>query len=492
MAHAAAQELLTRRKARTHYMSFVQYVSPYYKADPFHIAVAEALEKVVRGETTKLMIFAPPQHGKTLLTSEHLPAFWLGMFPDDPVLIASYGARRAYDNSRKARNLLERPEYQRLFGNLGPTDVVPVETSDDSRAADQWALAYPHRGGVLAAGVGGAITGFGAKLAIIDDPVKDWKEAQSATIRESTWEWYQNTFLTRVWEGGRIVLIQTRWHEQDLAGRIIQTERDDWTILRFPAIAETQAERDEAHRFLSLPLGQADPLGRAPGEALAPHRFSAETLLARRSTSGWYPVYQQVPKPAEGDRFKRVWLEADERMVAAAPAHCRRVRYWDKAGSTSDSAKYTAGVMVAFDDKTKIAYIEDVVRGRWSALQREEIMRQTAEADAQKYGRGKVIIWIEQEPGSGGLESAQNTIRNLAGHTVKADKPTGDKDTRLEPFAAYTEGGMVRMVRGAWNTPFVDELAAIPNGAFRDQADAVAGAFNKLSNAKTFMYEIIG
>jgi len=136
-----------------------------------------------------------------------------------------------------------------------------------------------------------------------------------------------------------------------------------------------------------------------------------------------------------------------------------------------------------------IYYIEDVVRGQWSAGQRETVIKQTAQLDAQRYGN-TVQIWIEQEPGSGGKESAESTIRNLAGYPVFADRGTGDKDVRLEPFAAQAEAGNVCLVRGPWNGAYIDEMCAIPNSAYRDQADATAGAFNKL--ARSFGFEDIG
>ena len=330
----------------------------------------------------------------------------------------------------------------------------------------------------MAAGVGGPITGHGARLGIIDDPFENWEQAQSPTIRDKVWEWWRTTFRTRIWEDGAIVLIMTRWHEDDLAGRLLREQADRWAVLRLPALAETQEERDENDRRLGLPTGRLDPLGRRPGEPLCPKRFSLEALEEIRRDVGplaWAAEYQGVPRAPEGNRFKRHWFP----IVDAAPVQARRVRYWDKAGTAGGGA-YTAGVLMA--EAEGIYYIEDVVRGQWSAGQREQVIRQTAELDRQKYGN-TVQIWIEQEPGSGGKESAENTIRNLAGFPVFADRVTGDKDIRLEPFAAQAEAGNVRLVRGPWNGVYIEELCAIPNGPYRDQADATAGAFNRLTSA---------
>jgi predicted phage terminase large subunit-like protein len=317
-------------------------------------------------------------------------------------------------------------------------------------------------------------------LGIIDDPFANWMEAQSPTVCANRWEWYQSVFRTRIWEGGAIVIIMTRWSQNDTAGKLLQAQADKWHVLRLPALAETQTVRDTNDVYLGLPPGRPDPLGRLPGEALAPRRFSRETLLDIKQDVGslvWAAEYDGVPRAAEGNRIKRDWLK----LVEASTVKAERIRYWDKAG-TEDGGAYTSGVLIARTEEG-IYFVEDVVRGQWSAYQRETVIRQTAELDRQRHGAG-VKIWIEQEPGSGGKESAEATIRNLAGFAVYAERPTGDKDVRLEPFAAQAEAGNVSLLRGVWNYDYIEELVTIPNSAYRDQADATAGAFNKLAQRR--------
>lgn len=173
--------------------------------------------------------------------------------------------------------------------------------------------------------------------------------------------------------------------------------------------------------------------------------------------------------------FKREWFT---QFVDAAPVEAFRVRYWDKAG-TQGGGKFSSGMLMA---KTPfgIYYVEDVTRGQWSAKEREDVIKQTAELDRIRYGN-TVHIWHEQEGGSGGKESAENTNRNLAGYIVHADHVTGDKVTRSYPYQAQCEAGNVRLVRGAWNQAYIDELTGFPNGAFSDQVDSSSGAFNKLA-----------
>lgn len=459
----AAEELLRRREARQGLLAFTQYTMPQYRADPFHAMVAATLDRVIDGEIRRLMIFAPPQHGKSELVSVRLPAMWLGRRPDDPIILASYGAALAERKSRAARDVVESGDYARLFPG--------IHTRQDSRSVQFWCLAG-HRGSMLAVGVGGPITGQGAMLGIIDDPFENWEQAQSLTIRNKTWEWWRGTYRTRIWEDGAIVLIMTRWHEDDLAGRLLMDQGDQWTVLRFPALAESQEKRDMVNRRMGLSAGEPDPLGREPGEPLAPSRYSRQALDSIRVDVGsmvWSAEYQGAPTLPEGNRFKREWFQ----IVDRAPTDARRIRYWDKA-ATEGAGAFTAGVLLA--EKDGIYWVEDVVRGQWSSYNRRQIMLQTAQRDGRE-----VRIVIEQEPGSSGKDSVQSEIRMLRGFAVFADRPTGAKDVRLEPFAAQAEAGNVRLVRGAWNGAYWEELTAIPNGPYRDQADATAGAFNQLA-----------
>jgi predicted phage terminase large subunit-like protein len=272
----------------------------------------------------------------------------------------------------------------------------------------------------------------------------------------------------------------TRWHEDDLAGRLLQQQVDQWTILRLPALAETQKDRDLNDKYLNVSTGQPDPLGRAPGEPLCPVRFSRAALDAIQADVGtmvWSAEYQGVPRAAEGNKFKRHWFP----IVDAAPAVARRVRYWDKAGTAGDG-DYTVGLLMA--EAGGLYYVEDVVRGQWSDHQRETVIRQTAALDAAKYAN-TVTIWVEQEGGSGGKDSARATIKNLAGFPVKAETVSGNKTVRAAPFAAQCEASNVRMVRGSWNGAYLEELCAFPNGKNDDQVDGSSGAFNKLALGET-------
>lgn len=419
------------------------YTPTYIWTWPHLVHVREHLDQVTAGEIPRLMLFLPPRHGKSELTTVRYPVFRLERDPQTRIIIGAYNHSLAARFSRRARRI--------AAGRLA--------LSEERAAAHDWETAAG--GGVRAVGVGSGVTGMGADLIVIDDPVKSREEADSEAYRERVWDWYTNDIYTRLEPGAGLILIMTRWHEDDLAGRILASPgAESWTVVSLPAEAE-----------------EGDPLGREIGEALCPERYDAEALAEIRTVLGrdYIALYQQRPQPRGGGMFRREWFE----ILPALPAGCRMIRYWDKAATTKKGSAYSVGVLMA--EKENLYHVVDVARGRWSPLDRERVIRQTAELDRQRYG--EVVIWLEQEPGSGGLESAQATVANLAGFVVYAERPTGDKETRAAPFAAQAEARNVKLIAGPWNGDYLGELASFPAGVYKDQVDASSGAFNKLARA---------
>lgn len=444
---------------------------PEYEVNWHHRVICEYLDKFARLEIRRLMIFAPPRHGKSQIVSRHLPAYILGRDPDVPIIAASFGDALARRMNRDVQRIIDSDEYRRIFPQtqLYGKNIRTVAGGSWLRNSDEFEV-VEYNGYYRGSGVGGAITGMGMKYGIIDDPVKNRQEANSHTVREGIWDWYTSTFRTRLAPGGGILITVTRWHEDGLEARLLKLaasspKADQWTVLSFPAIAEE-------------PLASYDR--RQPGEALWPAKYDEAELETTRISVGsydWNSLYQQRPAPPEGGMFKRHWFKT----VRAGSAQAARVRYWDKAGTEGDGA-YSCGVLMALKpDRTYC--IEDVVRGQWSALERETVIKQTAQLDRNRYG--DVTIWQEQEPGSGGKESAENTVRNLAGFNVRTERVTGDKATRAGPFAAQCEAGNVTIVEAPWNIPYLDEMAGFPFGKYKDQCDASSGAFNKLVSNDT-------
>jgi predicted phage terminase large subunit-like protein len=391
------------------------------------------------------MLFLPPRSGKSLLATIHYPVWRLEQDPSLRVIVGAYNQSYASSFGRKSR---------RIAQSRFPLSV-------DSTAVDRWET--PAGGGYRSVGVGSGVTGQGGNLIVIDDPVKSREEAESETYRERVWEWYTDDLWTRQEPDAAITLIMTRWHADDLGGRLLQRmesgEGEQWKVCSLPALAE-----------------ENDPMGREPGDALCPERFTAADYLRAKSVLGTYSfecLYQQRPGEREGNLFKRSWFPITE----ASPAEAIRVRYWDKAASEA-GGDFTVGLRMA-RSPSGVYSVEDVVRGQWSPGERDAVIRQTAAMDASH--DPATSVWLEQEPGSGGKESAMSSIRLLAGYTVRVETVTGDKSVRAGPFAAQAEAGNVRLLKGSWNHAFLEELCSFPTGKHDDIVDACSGSFNKLA-----------
>ncbi len=270
------------RAARRSLLRFTEYTNPLYARAQHHEQIAAKLEAVERGDIDRLMIFMPPRHGKSELASKRFPAWCLGRDPTRQIIAASYNSDLANDFGRNVRNLVAEPEFGQVFPG--------VSLAADSQAANR--MNTNHAGAYVAAGVGTAVTGRGAHIALIDDPFKDREEADSERRRELVWDWYRSTLYTRLMPGAAIVLIQTRWHEDDLAGRLLEQDASQWTVLELAAIN-----------------GQ--------GEALWPEWYPLPALERIRDTIGqreWSALYQQRPQPDEGTFFQRDWFRTWDRL----------------------------------------------------------------------------------------------------------------------------------------------------------------------------------
>jgi predicted phage terminase large subunit-like protein len=428
------------------------------------VILADALQRVADGDLSRLMVFMPPRHGKSELVSRLFPAYYLYRHPERWAAISSYAADLAYTLSRNARE-----NYTRSGGTL----------SGDASAVKHWETGAG--GGLWATGVGGPATGKGFHLGITDDPIKNHEEADSEVIRSRHRDWWDSTWYTRSEPDASLVMVQTRWNEDDLSGYLLEKESQDpecWHIINFPAISEPEAERQTFPESCTV-----EPEFREPDEALCPPRYSLARLKQIAKKIGDYffdALFQQRPRPKAGDFFKREWFV---RTVDEVPRQAFRIRYWDRAGTEGGGA-FTVGALLALDPQG-IIYIEDIVRGQWSQYERDTMILATAEADAREYGRGSVEIWQEQEGGSGGKEAAMGFVKILKGYPAHVEVSTGSKETRARPFASYAEAGNVRLKKADWNKAYVSELVGFPmGGKYKDQVDATSGAFAKLTLRK--------
>ncbi len=408
------------------------------------------MERVANGEIKRLLVQLPPRHSKSEMVSRLFSSYYLKKNPSHFVGLASYSAELAYTLSRAARE-----NYLEAGGAV----------QDDAASVKRWET--PQGGGMWAAGVGGSLTGFGANLLLIDDPIKNAEEAASDLIRSKQKEWYSSTFYTRAEPNAAIIIIQTRWHEDDLSGFLLSEETGDtpegWHILCLPALS------DELPPFPSS-CEVVEDFRETHGLALCPQRYDEIKLAQVKSRIGAYhfeSLYQQQPTSRQGLFFDISKLE----IVDAAPVLATRHRGWDKAG-TEGGGDFTAGVKIA-KAPDGIFYIEDIIRGQLGTAARDATIRHTACQDGLL-----VKVVGEQEPGSGGKESAENFIRLLSGFSVRTERATGSKELRADPFSSQLNAGNVKLVRGDWNKAFIDELRTFPRGRHDDQIDAVSLAFN--------------
>lgn len=493
---AALADVMKITLAREDLALFAEYMSAdeegvaWYTAHKMHQLIAYELQQVLLYLKTNgaqgtqfLLILTPPQHGKSALVSRFFPAFALGTLPNLRILEVSYGADLASANSRFVRNLVLSNKYQSVFGRHSPSDE-PVMLASDSKSAAEWELAYPHRGGMIATGVGGAVPGRPKGLGIFDDPIKGEKEAQSEGVRDDAWDFYVASFRPRMNAG---VMVMTHWHPDDPAGRVIRDmalkpNGDKWKVLMLPGIVEDgmfAATKEEQRRKMEegiyLPL--RDALGRAVGEVVCPEMLTKAEMLKIRETQGdrhFTALYQQMPYQKEGQKYRREWFRTITQLPEGVTLKYI-VRYWDKANSAGGD--YTAGALMGFGSDGNF-YILDMARMQGTSFERDQKILKTARSDSETYG--KVAIWHQQDPGTAGKDSAEATNRLLMGFPAKFEPVTGDKPTRSEPLESAFQGGMVFLLKGAWNQAFIDECAAFDRGKYDDQVDAASSAYNKL------------
>lgn len=444
----------TRRAAKNSLIDFTKFTKENYQAAAHHRLTASYLERVERGEIKRLMIFEPPRHGKSELSTRRFPAWFLGRNPGKQIISASYNSDLASDFGRDVRNLINDELYQQVFPGMG--------LRQDSKAADRWNTL--NGGCYIAAGVGGGITGRGADLGLIDDPIKDRKEANSQTTRDNIWNWYVSTFYTRLMPGAAIVLTLTRWHEDDLAGRLLKAQKeggDRWTVLTLPAIATGP-----------------DELRRQEGEALWPAWYPKETLEKIKLVIGSFEfasLYQQAPYVEEGNIFKRSWWQY---FRETPKQYDEIIQSWDTAFETGEENDYCACVTLGVLG-TNIHIID-------LFLQKLEFpdLKRAVVVQANKFNPNAVLVEEKASGKSLIQELRRNTRIPLIGR--KADR---DKVTRAQAVTPMIEGGRVFLPEWSmWKDDYIASMAAFPTGAHDDDVDATTQGLNYL-RSRTYVAE---
>ena len=469
----AAKELLIRRRARADILDYVNAIEvPGRPVDddpdeelffePIETTLADhhrlllrKLDEVSSTPHGRLMVFMPPGSAKSSYASVVFPSRYMGQKPTRKIILASYGDDLARKLGRRTRSIMRQARYKGIWG---------TSLTSDSQAAQEFALTNGSE--YMACGILGGVTGNRANGIIIDDPIKGREQANSETIRQKTFDAYEDDLKTRLIPGGWIVLIQTRWHQDDLAGRILPEnwagesgkimcrDGNEWDVICLQA----RCEVDD------------DPLGRQRGDYLWPEWFDQKHWAQfEQNARTWSALYQQRPSPLDGDLFKPDRID----VIDALPAEpIQWVRGWDLASTTDGD--YTAGVKLGKLASGRFV-IADVKRLRVGPDERDAAIKNTATADDKK-----TRIGLPQDPGQAGKTQILYLTRSLAGFRVSSSPESGDKVTRAEPVAAQVNVGNVSMLRGDWNDKFIAELRMFPNGTYDDQVDALSRAFMEL------------
>ncbi len=432
-------------------------IIPGTKNTPALNLIDQHLLQVATGHMPRLIITMPPQEGKSSRVARDFPIWWLTRFPLARIVMASYGDDLAIRNGREIRNkITANPQ-------LGLTLAKGQANMKDWRLANRI-------GGVRSVGVGAGITGHSADLFIIDDPVKSQAEADSKTYRNNVFNWWQTEASTRLAPGAPVVLIQTRWHEDDLAGRLLAEPESPWQLLNIPAQAETEG----------------DPLGRKPGEWLESARGRTELewrgIRKQAGSRAWNALYQGRPAPAAGGLFKREWFQIWHSMP---PLHTV-IQSWDMAFKGTDKSDYVVGQVWAMDGGNY--YLIDQVRGRWTFT---ETCRQVEQLSL-RYPMATAKLVEDKANGTAVIDMLHNEIPGLI-----PVEPRGGKTVRATAVTPLIEAGNVFLpAQTNWTEDLIEEAAAFPNGSHDDQVDAMTqalaylGVHSTQDNIGTTVYNI--
>ena len=442
--------------------------------------LSEKFVDAFEGRSTRQIWNLPPRYGKSMIASQWAPLWAFDRDPTIKMALCSYGDKLAQENSSIVRNLLA--EH---------SDVLACQLRRDRRRNDRFTT--EQGGGLIAAGVGSALSGFGAHGIIVDDAQKDWQEAHSESRREAVWNWYRSVARTRLENRpngmpGFIICVQTRWHEEDLSGHLLASDDDEWELVRLPAIAE-----------------EDDALGRQVGEALAPSLFTLDNVLSSMRDLGSYlaaGLYQQRPAPEEGTDIMRGWW----RYADAFPP-----QFDDTCTSTDCKMKDKEGgdfvVIQAWGRTGSDYWLIDQLRGQWNfAMTKAAIALMHVRHPhigahiIENTGNGPEVMAELRKPQPGytlsesvrgqlgmidvEVESVQRVMRNGMTGLV-GENPKGDKRARMRAQTPKIEAGNVHLPSNAsWVPAFVDEMAAFPGASVHDdQVDACSQALKRLSNS---------
>lgn len=448
------REILRRRASSGSLIDFIRYNNSSYKPNWHHIAIANKIEQFIKDKDKKnLMLFIPPQFGKSEITSRNLPAYLLGINPNNRIVVASYSQDLAASFNRDIQRIIDTPTYSNIFPNTKINARNVVTTQNWLRNSEVFEV-INYKGYVKAVGVGTGLTGRSADIAIIDDPVKDEMEASSPVYRENVWNWYLSVLMTRLHNGSKVILIMTRWHEDDLAGRLLNPELNphykDWEVIKYKAICEE--------------INEGDP--RKPGESLWPEMHSIEKLNILRDIdeNKFNALFQQEPVIKGGNKVKSEWFT----IVDNKPFNLVVDMWIDGAYTDKTKNDPTGIILTAYDQVQNKLYILGAIEKYYKM---PDLLKEIPQiADTFKMNAGS-RIYIEPKASGKTLKQLLSEYTNLAAIEINNHLVNEGKESRLNVASPYIEAGNVVMIRSSWNQKVINQIIAFPKGQHDEFVD---------------------
>lgn len=453
---------LQRREAIKRFPVFLDYSNPSYSRQWFHTLIAEKCQQLIQGTlgSDRLMLFMPPQHGKSEVVSRKLPAWALGYNPLLKIVGTSYSADLAQGFSRSIQRTIDSTEYSEVFPNtfLNNQRIKNDDRRSWVRNVDMFET-VGYGGFYKAVGVGGSLTGTPADLGIIDDPVKDALEAGSPTYRQRVWEWYTDVFLTRLHNESKQILIMTRWHEDDLAGRLLKNEPEKWVVINIPAIREDMSNNEDPRKV---------------GEPLWEERHSLQRLrdVEQRSPRTFAALYQQRPVINGGNIVKRDWFKHISIAEFKRIYHEEPIVFFLDTAYTDKTQDDPSGIIAT----CKIGNDLYITHAQKVLMRFPDLLRFIPEY-AKQHGYSRRSS-IRIEPKANGISVIDQLKATTGLNVVATPSPKDSKETRLYAASPTVESGRVILVDGAWNEPFMDEVCGFPSNLHDEYVDILGYAID--------------
>jgi len=507
--YVASLDEKARRVARNDLLSFTRYTHHNYFTNWHHRLLAKALDKFANGEIRRLIVTMPPRMGKSELVSRRLPAYLFGRNPNAEIIGCSYNQTLAESMSRDVQRIMDSHSYRRVFPEtrLNSKNVVNDAKHQYKRTAGEFEI-VGYRGSYRAVGVNVGVTGHGGNYIIIDDPVKNRKQADSETFQRTLWEWYTDDIYSRLEEPGSIIVMATRWHENDLTGQLLRHERehehaDKWLKIDLPAVkvsdeneldpreigepiwpefyeytsedADSDMSSEDAIHLARQELASYD-FGHEPGdEKLVKRALGEYKKIQSNSPKGYASLYQNDPMPDGGAIFQEAWMQ--QRWAELPTLQGKWIQSWDlRAGGKGDDSSYAVGQLwfQPYNEPAS-AYLIDQVRAKWDFPDTLEKMVAMSKAPLWRKATAKIVE--NKADGRALIPTIKNKVAGVFGR----DPGSSCKAARYEGVAPYFKAGNIYLPHAGWvDTDYIPELKKVPGGVNDDQADATEQAIDYL------------